>query len=119
MEKTVFNLDDIPWDLSHNGMTKMLLGRELIKSGSLKIMKIKPKENFNTHEHNFLQLLYFVDGIGKLTIDDDEYQIKSGLVAIVLPNQCHSVNNFGTESINILVFEAYDINDSDTPYVDF
>ena len=120
----VFNLDEVPWSieegkLSPTGRTKMLIGRDFVKSGSLKIMKLSPNENFNTHEHNFLQLLYFMNGEGKLTVDDDAYQIKPGLVAIVLPNQCHSVSNIGKETINIMVFEAYDVNDSDTPFVDF
>ena len=64
--------------------------------------------------------MYFTKGSGKLKIDDHSFDIKPGLTAIVLPNQCHKVENTSSEeSMDIMVFENYEVADTNTPYVDF
>lgn len=119
----VFHLDDLKWQDGTPGSVgkfKMLLDSKLTKSGSLKIIQLKPKDKFESHEHNYLQLMYFTKGIGILKIDDHFFDIKPGLTAIVLPNQCHKVENTSDdESMDIMVFETYELADTNTPYVDF
>ncbi|MCE7737644.1 MAG: cupin domain-containing protein [Candidatus Heimdallarchaeota archaeon] len=122
MEDQVFYLNSKPWIPNDNtsvGKSKVLLDSSMTKSGSLKLMQLAPKEKFNSHEHAYLHLMYFTSGNGILIIDSNEFEIKPGLTAIVLPNQCHTVANTGDDNMEIMVFETYDLNDTDTPFVDF
>ncbi len=123
MVDQVFHLDNKQWeDTKHGsvGKFKVLLDSKLTKAGSLKILQLKPNDKFESHEHNFLQLMYFTKGTGKMKLDDLEFEIKPGLTAIVLPNQCHMVENSSyDESMEIMVFETYEMADTDSPFVDF
>ena len=122
MEDQVFYLTNKPWEKSDDtsvGKTKVLLDSTMTKSGSVKLLQLGPNEKFNSHEHVYLHMMYFTSGNGILKIDANEFEIKAGLTAIVLPNQCHAVINTGKENMEIMVFETYDLNDTDTPFVDF
>ena len=119
MRKHVFNTSDLPWETNHTGKTKKLIGSEFTNSGSLRLMSIEPDQEFKTHEHDFLQLMYFKNGEGIISVDDQTYEIVPGLTVIVLPHQCHSVFNSGKEDLEIIVFEAYDLNNNENPFVDY
>lgn len=122
MEDQVFNLESKPWEPNEHssvGKVKVLLDSNLTKSGALKILQLGPNERFNSHEHSFLQLMYFTSGSGILLLDSNQFEIKPGLTVIVHPNQCHTVSNTGDSKMEIMVFETYDITDTDTPFVDF
>jgi mannose-6-phosphate isomerase-like protein (cupin superfamily) len=122
MDHQVFHLDNRPWEpssLSDVGRCKMLIDSKLTSSGSLKLMQLGAKETFNSHEHSFLQLMYFTKGTGDLIIDSNHFNIKPGLTAIVLPNQCHTVSNTGDTPMEIMVFETYEVVDSESPFLDF
>lgn len=122
MEDNVFYLDDKPWEPSENntvGRSKTLVDTSMTKNGSLKLMQLGPMETFNSHEHTFLQLMYFTRGTGTLEIDSNKFDIKPGLTAIVLPNQCHTVSNTSDIEMEIIVFESYEYDDEGTPFVDF
>ena len=119
--KQVYNVNDKPWETSESfgGMTKTIVEKELFSGGSLRIVKIQAHSQFNTHEHEFLQILYFTKGEGILTIDEELHPIEPGTTAIVFPNQCHSVQNTTDADLEIIVVESYNLPDTNTPYVDF
>ncbi|MHA2170123.1 MAG: cupin domain-containing protein [Candidatus Kariarchaeaceae archaeon] len=115
----IFNSNDRPWKAQKYGKTKFLVGPEISKSGSLRLLFLEPGERFETHEHTFLQTMYFTSGEGILTLDDKNHKISAGLTVIVLPNQCHSIENTGTTDMEIVVYESYQMTAQDTPFIDF
>ena len=119
MDKQVFNAEDLPWTKEKVGQRKTLIGSKYTDAASFHLLKLRPKEQFQTHEHSFLQALYFTSGTGILTVDDEPYDITPGLTAIVFPNQYHSVQNTGNDEIEIMIFESYQMKQSDSPFVDF
>ena len=117
--KHVFNANDIPWEKQKVGKIKHLLGHELGHSSSIRVMSLATDEEFKTHEHTFVQIMYFTKGSGIVSVDEQSYQINSGLTVIVQPNQCHAVLNTGKDDIEIMIFEIYDIPSDENPFVDF
>ncbi|MHA2032373.1 MAG: cupin domain-containing protein [Candidatus Kariarchaeaceae archaeon] len=122
MEDQVFHLDKKPWEPSNHGdigRCKILVGSNLTQKSSLKLMQLESKETFNSHEHSFLQLMYFTKGSGELIVDSNHFNIEPGLTAIVLPNQCHTVSNTGDTPMDIMVFETYELVEDESPFLDF
>lgn len=122
MEDQVFHIDSKVWGPSEHGSigkSKVLLDSSMTKGSSVKLLQLGPNEVFKSHEHTYLQLMYFTTGNGILIIDSNEFEIKPGLTAIVLPNQCHTISNTSGNNMDLIVFENYDLRETDTPFVDF
>lgn len=119
MINQIFNSKDKPWDEQKVGRSKYIVGPEIAKNCSLRLFSLSPGEHFKGHEHNYIQIMYFTSGKGSVSLDDQVLQIKPGLTVVVLPNQCHSVKNSGNSNLEIFVFESYQLNTDDTPFIDF
>ena len=121
MKDRVFNSNDLPWINHENGKSKVLLGRSFLGSASLKIFKLSPHSKYETHEHSFIQVMYFPESIDSVVIIDDEreYKITAGQVVVVKPNQCHKIINNSDKNLEIIVIESFKKNSQSTPFVDF
>ncbi|MHA2250848.1 MAG: cupin domain-containing protein [Candidatus Kariarchaeaceae archaeon] len=119
MIEQVFNAKDKPWQKQKTGRTKYLIEPDVLKNCSLRLYSLTTDEHFESHDHNFTQIMYFTSGKGKVSIDDQIYEITPGLTVIVLPNQCHSVINTGQSKLEIMVVESYSQTSNDTPFIDF
>ncbi|MDH5401009.1 MAG: cupin domain-containing protein [Candidatus Heimdallarchaeota archaeon] len=119
MENQVIDTNKQPWIDLPNGMSKILVDKKIGKNSTLRLFKLKPSDIFETHEHNFIQFMYFIKGIGKISIDEQIYDIKSGLSVFILPFQCHSLENTGNTDLELLIYEAYESISDNTPFIDF
>ena len=120
MDKQVFNSHEFPWHNLVVGLSKELVGSDILgESSSLKIYSLQADEVFESHEHDYLHVMYFLKGYGKIRIDDMHEEIYPGLVAIVRPHQCHSLTNTSSENMEIIVFETKECDKKRTPYIDF
>ena len=119
MKDQIFNANDLPWKDSEHGKTKVLVGDIQSKASRFRLFNLEAGKTFKTHEHDFTQCMYFTKGQGTVSIDDYEATIEPGLTVIVLPKQCHSIFNSGDDDMEIIVFETYEDNLQDTPFIDF
>lgn len=121
MKDRVFNSKDLPWINHENGKSKLLLGRSFLGSASLRIYCLAAGSKIETHEHSFIQVMYFTVNSDSVVIIDEEreYNVTAGLVVVVKPNQCHKIINNSDEDLEILVIESFKENNQSTPFVDF
>jgi AraC family cel operon transcriptional repressor len=57
------------------------------------------------HRHAFFEMVYVLDGIAKITINDEKVNMKTGDICIIAPEATHTVSVFNDDSIvlNILI----------------
>ena len=77
------------------------------KKSQLVVMDIKPGEDIGeeTHPHTE-QTLFFLSGIGKAVLDEQEQEISGGDVVIVQPGVKHNFINTGKEPLKIYTLYA-------------
>ncbi len=116
-----FNINDLPWINTNQGMQKKVLGRSVLGSSALKLVCIAPNTKYETHEHSHLQVMIFKKTIDGYVLIDEErkYKIVENMVLVIKPNQCHKVINKSDEMLEILVLESFDAARHSTPFVDF
>ncbi len=101
----ILNINKIPITLAHNEIKRKLL----IKPGNLKskiqtvnYAWLEAGESFTPHKHDDCEELYFfLEGEGKMRINDNEFIVKKGDFIVVEVGEWHSVKN---ESNKKLVF---------------
>ncbi|MBQ8208962.1 MAG: AraC family transcriptional regulator [Clostridia bacterium] len=62
-----------------------------ISNGIVSASKKEINGCFNTHWHEFYEIEYIISGSGTYTIDDNEYEIKPGMIFFMTPVNFHSV----------------------------
>ena len=82
-----------------------LLSRNYIKKGDdiyvihYKQSKLEPK-----HTHEFIEIVYIIEGAGRHKIDDDLYEVKKGNLLFIRPGQVHSfVPDPTLDYVNIVI----------------
>lgn len=82
-----------------------LLSRNYIKKGDdiyvihYKQSKLEPK-----HTHEFIEIVYIIEGAGRHKIDDELYEVKKGNLLFIRPGQVHSfVPDPTLDYVNIVI----------------
>ena len=122
MKRTIFNLEQIQWKSAIKGSrTKDIIGDEICPYSRMRIVEIQAHASFNSHEHNFIQMLFFAfGGDGKINVGEETYDIRRNLVAVIQPGICHAVRNDSTEKLKIIIFEEKKPDQAKKlPFVDF
>lgn len=119
MKDQIRHISEIPWKAEEIGKSKELVGWDLTATSALRLFSLAPGEVFASHEHEFLQCMYFISGKGTVSLDEHQQLASPGLCVTVLPQQWHSVENTGDIALEILVFESIKMQSQDTPFVDF
>ncbi len=119
MKRQFIHRDSIEWEKLPVGLSKELVGANFLKNTRIKIVCLMPGEKFEHHDHEFLQISYFLSGSGVARLDDIYYDITPGLVVVIKPFQCHSFENNSEEKMEIITVETMDINADKSPYIDF
>lgn len=74
------------------------------------------------HWHDELELIYIKKGSGTLTVDLKQYRVTAGTIALILPGQLHSIEQYEQERMeyeniifhpNILLSKKTDISNTD------
>lgn len=74
------------------------------------------------HWHDEMELIYIKKGTGTITVDLKSYHISSGTIALIIPGQLHSIEQYGQESMeyeniifhpNILISKKTDTSNTD------
>ena len=85
------------------------------RNQSLALAVILPGEKTKLHTHLVSEELYYVQsGKGKMTLENDYFEIKPGDTICILPGQQHCVENTGSEALKILCCCAPAYNHDDT-----
>lgn len=67
-----------------------------------------PNKNTRGHFHDVDEVYYFVEGSGRIKLDNELIDINAGDVVIVTPNVFHQVFNHGESDLIFLsIFEKY------------
>ncbi|MFD0681288.1 MULTISPECIES: AraC family transcriptional regulator [unclassified Paenibacillus] len=66
----------------------------------------------NPHEHDFFQIIYFIDGKGTFTLAEAEYVISPGVFIFINPMLKHGFIPYGNSKIKTLDLK-FDISDKD------
>ena len=121
MKEDVKNLDDIEWEITKFTRSKQVFDSSFCPHLRVRLVEIKPSAEFELHEHEETQILYFSEGSeGIIELDFKQFPIKKDLVVKVRPGLCHGVKNTGNSPIRIIVFEEKMKSAStQTPYIDF
>lgn len=51
------------------------------------------------HWHDEMEIIYIKKGCGTITVDFKQYFVSSGMIALIIPGQLHSIEQFETESM--------------------
>ncbi len=119
MNDQIIDTSDIPWEDLKIGITKELVGKSLLNSSSIRLFCLRSNEKFESHDHDFIQIMYFLTGDGIVSLDDVKTEVKPGLIVIVKPNQCHAIENTGEKPMDVIVVESYEPVQHNNPWVDF
>ncbi len=119
MNDQIIDTSDIPWIDLKVGITKELVGKKFLNSGSIRLFCLRSKEKFASHDHDYVQIMYFLTGEGIVALDDVETAVKPGLIVIVKPNQCHAIENTGDHPMDVIVVESYEPVHHSSQWVDF
>lgn len=60
---------------------------------SFRVFTIEPGGNTPLHSHPFEHLNYIIEGKGSVIADDEEYEVKKGDFAMILPGEVHQYRN--------------------------
>jgi len=59
------------------------------------------------HSHvDMEQIFYFLKGEGVITLEDEEYQVKTGTIVLIPIKMRHSLRNTSNEPLGHLIYEA-------------
>jgi mannose-6-phosphate isomerase-like protein (cupin superfamily) len=119
MIEQIIHTDEIPWTDLKVGITKELVGKSILNSSSMRLFCLRSKEKFASHDHNFVQIMYFLTGEGSVFLDDVETRVQPGLIVVVKPNQCHAIENYGDKSMDVIVIESYEPLHHQSQWIDF
>ena len=70
---------------------------------SFRVFTIEPDGHTPYHTHSFEHLNYVISGHGTLVGKDNEYEIKQGDFALVLPDETHQYRNTSAEEPLIII----------------
>ena len=51
------------------------------------------------HWHDEMELIYIKKGHGIITVDFTQYQVSAGTLALIIPGQLHSIEQYENESM--------------------
>ncbi len=102
-------VNDLPLTIAHGEVPrKKLLGQGDIKSNlqSLNDAYVEPGKSFKPHNHeDSEELYYFLEGEGKMTIDKETFNVKSGDLIVIEMKEFHSLINTGQINLRFLVIK--------------
>ncbi|MCL6547538.1 MAG: AraC family transcriptional regulator [Alicyclobacillus sp.] len=67
-------------------------------------VKHTPGERVTRHHHSVYEILYFLDGEGTITLEDQTYDISGGQMVLIVPYSEHSVHARTRMTVLVLVF---------------
>lgn len=72
----------------------------------LVLMSIEPGDEIGLEVHDGDQILYFVDGEGKVVLDGEEHEIEKGSIAFIPAGVQHNVVNTDEEELKLFTVYA-------------
>ena len=64
---------------------------------------VKPAQKTLLHYHNESEELYYIiQGSGRMTLNEDAFQVKSGDTICIIPGTKHNIENTGNEDLKII-----------------
>lgn len=81
----------------------------------------KEDDVIHIHHHSIHQILYAIEGVGKISIDGREYDISQDEVAFIAPHSQHSIYSHSSLTLLVLAFdietlEFFDGNELKNPF---
>ena len=73
------------------------------------VILLKPGEYMGekAHGHNFIdETFYFVEGNGKMIIDEKEYDAPEGSVFLVEPKEMHNIQNSSSDDLKVIFIKG-------------
>jgi mannose-6-phosphate isomerase-like protein (cupin superfamily) len=73
------------------------------------IIKLKPGEMMaeKAHGHHIIdETFYFVEGGGKMIVNDKEYNAPEGSVFLIEPKETHNIKNTSDETIRVVFIKG-------------
>jgi mannose-6-phosphate isomerase-like protein (cupin superfamily) len=91
-------------DTKHNHSFR----RALFTGGHLQlvIMSLQPGEEIGTEVHEVDQLLYFVDGDGRVVLDGERVEVEKGMVVCIPAGVQHNVINANGDAMKLFTVYA-------------
>ncbi|HEX7588390.1 MAG TPA: cupin domain-containing protein [Anaerolineae bacterium] len=84
-------------------VTHDIFGRTLLAEGvKVVLTRVAPGGEFKIHRDTYGHLFYFLSGEGTLNVNDQEYKVKPGLVARILPGEPHSYACSGSQDLLLI-----------------
>ncbi len=108
--KLIVNNDKIGGQIVKDNETYLLEDNRLLDNMVLSKTTLHVGKQTGGHKHEDIEELYFfLEGDGVILIDEDEYDITKGDIAIIPDGAFHRVYNKGTGDLVFLsIFQTYD-----------
>ena len=85
------NLEQLPFV----GMSHEFVGETHGAPLSAYIVSAKPGQGPPLHEHPYVEVAFVIEGIAKITIGDEECEVRAGGIAVIPANTPHRFVNSG------------------------
>jgi quercetin dioxygenase-like cupin family protein len=99
----VFDSVDADWLPVRPDVASKVLGATLLRQGvTMQLVRVAPGGGFAPHRDSYGHLFYFLAGEGTMTVADQEYLARPGLVAEVAPGELHAYTNSGSDELRLI-----------------
>ena len=102
----MYNIADKDWKETRPKITTKVYGKSLIPQEwsdmKMVLTKVEPGGEFSTHIDAYHHIFYYLEGTGIGWIEDEEYEIQSGLVVEVLAGKKHGYRNSGSQELILI-----------------
>jgi quercetin dioxygenase-like cupin family protein len=85
-------------DVAHGVYGRTLLAENL----KVVLTRVEPGGMVGAHRDNFGHFFYFISGVGRVHLGDEQVEARAGLAARVAPGQAHAYANTSTEELVLI-----------------
>ena len=85
------NVDELPFA----GMSHEFVGKKQGAPFSAYLVSAKPGQGPPLHTHPYVEVAFVIEGLAKITIGDEEREVRSGGIAVIPANTPHRFVNSG------------------------
>ncbi len=102
----MYYITDKEWKETRPKDTINVFGKSLIPQEwsdvKMVLTKVETQGEFSTHIDDYHHVFYYLEGSGIGWIDDEEYEIKPGLVVEVPAGKRHGYRNTGSQELMLI-----------------
>lgn len=101
--ETAFDIESLEWKRVRPDVAQGVHGRTILsEETTITVTRVEPGGGFAAHRDSYGHLLYFLEGTGTVTVENEEITARAGLVVRVPAGKIHSYRNTGSDELALI-----------------